>query len=1176
MGCGVDKDKANGMTAGGADIFTTFESEDQATFYQPGMELTELWCDLERALNEAVLYQPLSFLAPSPHQDDVASRPLGFPVNLGDCSPYSLWRSSLIPDSSDRSSVAPLSFRLNSPTRTNPDSCPFPLPNPDSPLAQTILLYAGVDLWKSHLFLSAFCQQTRQVRTQLDSFSAPIVICEDNEQDEPQESDPDVTIGPVSEHYLSYLTASAPSPVELSESLCSLDQCTNLAKSKSTCTEASTVIEGQSHSTTTGFSTLTNIAASGLIRCLICNFRAHTAKEMQHHLSGAQPFTLTKCALCGQAVCIRHPNLCAVKAHLLLHLDCYLMCPQCGFTPPAHLNPDSAELCMRIHLRFICFHYNVLQVYLCARCHDQGKAFHSLTNLCQHYFDRHSTRVYACLWCLRSTTNQVSVSSTVTASGTNGIEKHSSTGYTDSVQDALEPNRGPDAPSDPQSDGRSLSPETSATLQKKPIFSFASSRELLFHIRNAHRHVLTPSTSMAPSTTSASVTTTTTTTTITGINNNKSSDTINSTVMMIRPSDSTEALTGYSAVDGEVTASDTSGIGPSTVKSCTAADKRASIGNAVVTSDGSNNADAFTGLRSGDNPMPLCLVHGVDFSCGYKCSECIQVFDNRDTFARHFRSYHPLAYSSVCCYRCFGSCKRLSYKLEEFRRHAANCTSARRMFMYTFTSQRNRATIYPFDHSSSNLMSNSSGNPLCFCSYCGIGARRLDNPTVVTAPATRPNSPKSPSDSPAHLVIDEQEPDTAPLIRTSSNRSMSTDSLALMPQQATTREPMYDACYFSSLSSLRTHESQYHGFENNSQIACPWCGHRLSCYRRQDLHVTITHLGSHLRKHNLASWTMERKRRWNKPNGDLPLCSCGSALLDSPMALASHCSVHLLSRNPLLTHRGASLRPDPASRTNQSGTIPTLNVTENDSDSPMPLDRSDSNIRSASTAYNRLLQPMRSVIRPSPTAHIPCSMDVYRHLRFAEFPDLDHYLSEALEDTRQPFVCPMCDCRTATRWALTEHAFVEHWGVLCFVCCTDIISDTKKSYTNAPSNHLGQAVVVSDTLQSDSSHDLTSSKSRPLRELSPQSSYSASAPTTDPMSGKQDDDGSSSGNFWTHLHHCMHTRGQAVRRSRRTLLETSSEDRLVNRYPPVANSASHVSQDDPDMVIVPLDRDHAY
>lgn len=40
----------NGTPGGPADIFTATESKDQATFYQPGMELTELWCDFERAL----------------------------------------------------------------------------------------------------------------------------------------------------------------------------------------------------------------------------------------------------------------------------------------------------------------------------------------------------------------------------------------------------------------------------------------------------------------------------------------------------------------------------------------------------------------------------------------------------------------------------------------------------------------------------------------------------------------------------------------------------------------------------------------------------------------------------------------------------------------------------------------------------------------------------------------------------------------------------------------------------------------------------------------------------------------------------------------------------------------------------------------------------------------------
>ncbi|TPP67089.1 hypothetical protein FGIG_03675 [Fasciola gigantica] len=1112
----------NGTPGGAADIFTQVESEDQPTFYQSGMELTELWCDFERALNEAVSYQPLDFLTSSAYHSDGLRFRLS--SDADDYSPYGLWRSSLVTNPAMGSA---LNFHLSHShhaSRNNSDtSAIFPLPDPESPLAQTILLSAGADLWKSHLFLSAWCQQNRPVLTQMNGSGGPIVIGEDDEEDlEQREATTDVPVSPASEDPIRAPDSPAPgpSPNELNGSLNQLDRWVVPAESNSTKSEK-TAADGQSHSITNPLPVKGDVE-SGLLRCLICNFRANTPGELQHHLSGAQPFTLTKCALCGQAVCVRQPNLCAVKAHLLLHLDCFLMCPQCGFTPPPHFTPDSAELCLRIHLRFVCFHYNVLQVYLCTRCQGQGKAFHSLTNLCHHYFDRHSVRVYACLWCARQTGSQIPArteSTTGVTSISNGSDSRTPNGTVDTTADGLDGCRSLNGPSSDTPTTTSHTPERSGTPPQKPSFSLANTRELLLHMRNSHRKLL-----ILPSSTGPSGAATTTTSTISTADNTTPvatvAMTIANTTTSLRQGTTTDSLPTQPVCDGELLSSEIDRLctptltGRCSVDSNASTEKRSSTGSVVGTGN-LNSTDPPTSTRSGDVQAPLCLLPSVDFSCGYKCSECNQVFDNRDAFSRHFRVRHPWGYSAVCCYRCFGSCKRLSYKLDEFRRHAAVCGSARRMFMHTFASSASRVNSESREHPASSNVTNCSpsGSPLCFCSYCGIGARRVDNPSVLTCPPVQASSPGSPGGSPAELVIDERDADNPQPARAPSNPPpSSTDSLVLLPSQSAAKEPVYKACYFNSLANVHAHESQNHGFENNSQIACPWCGHRLSCYKRHDLHFTIQHLRTHLRRHHLTSWTMERKKRWDKRTADLPLCSCGSALLDSPLALASHCSAHLLARNPLLA------------RQNCCSSNPYL---------------------TSGTSTSQPGQPDRD------------------RLRFAEFPELDYYLSSTIAEPNQPFICPVCRSPTPTRWALTEHAFVEHWGVLCYICCSHIMHDSARPGAPIYSSRMHQPLVPSGHHLPTDTKLLSPTKMHPPEELSPHSVLSADVNNADPMNDKGNEDCTTTVNFWDHLFHCLQDRGRAVRRARRqTLEEAENSDCLVTHYPSMDFSDDHTVECD--------------
>lgn len=104
-------------------------------------------------------------------------------------------------------------------------------------------------------------------------------------------------------------------------------------------------------------------------------------------------------------------------------------------------------------------------------------------------------------------------------------------------------------------------------------------------------------------------------------------------------------------------------------------------------------------------------------------------------------------------------------------------------------------------------------------------------------------------ESPAELVIDEREPENPAHVRTPAVPVCSPHSPMTFPTQGTAKEPVYNACYFNSLENLHAHESQNHRLMNDSQIACPWCGHRLSCYKRRDLHCTLKHLRTHLRRH---------------------------------------------------------------------------------------------------------------------------------------------------------------------------------------------------------------------------------------------------------------------------------------------------------------------------------------
>ncbi|KAL5968898.1 hypothetical protein TSMEX_003368 [Taenia solium] len=143
----------------------------------------------------------------------------------------------------------------------------------------------------------------------------------------------------------------------------------------------------------------------GVLRCLLCGeFRTNSAAALRAHLNGSgsdADASPAKCALCALSVVHNRRDmvLCSIKAHLLLHLNIYLMCPQCGFTPPPDLTPSLAEICLRLHLRFVCFHFNLVKVLLCSKGSCRDRIFLTMESFVQHWFEVHTARKYACQLC---------------------------------------------------------------------------------------------------------------------------------------------------------------------------------------------------------------------------------------------------------------------------------------------------------------------------------------------------------------------------------------------------------------------------------------------------------------------------------------------------------------------------------------------------------------------------------------------------------------------------------------------------------------------------------------------------------------------------------------------------------------------------------------------------------
>ncbi|VDN98458.1 unnamed protein product [Rodentolepis nana] len=152
---------------------------------------------------------------------------------------------------------------------------------------------------------------------------------------------------------------------------------------------------------------LSSTMENGTLRCMLCGtFRTDSCNSLRNHLTGCSnmaDMATAKCALCSLPLVHnrRDALLCSIKAHLLFHLDIYLFCPHCGFAPPPDLPPPLAEVCLRLHLRFVCFHFNLVKVLLCSKpaaaCREG--IFLSVESFVQHWFEAHTPRKYACQLC---------------------------------------------------------------------------------------------------------------------------------------------------------------------------------------------------------------------------------------------------------------------------------------------------------------------------------------------------------------------------------------------------------------------------------------------------------------------------------------------------------------------------------------------------------------------------------------------------------------------------------------------------------------------------------------------------------------------------------------------------------------------------------------------------------
>ncbi|CAH8650889.1 unnamed protein product [Schistosoma rodhaini] len=865
----------------------------------------------------------------------------------------------------------------------------------------------------------------------------------------------------------------------------------------------------------------------GILRCLICQFRTNNHKLLIEHLIGNPPFNHTKCGLCGQLLFANQPSLCSVKAHLLLHLGCYLMCPQCGFTPPLHLPPDCAELCLRVHLRFVCYHFNLKEIFRCNYCDGDGKAYPTYDNLCHHHLRHHVKRIYSCLWCARqlrsnnyesnnNNTNYTS-SKAFQISETTGDNasipvhdvskrKITSTAHMASIHMNKENIKLPCSTTTSHKNARPNSNKSnsshgsvnSSIPNKTPnIFRSNSIQELLYHLRNVHRSSVIPSA-------------------------------IERTNKCVAVHHEVELSDNVLTIDVPESPPPHS-LHPSVV--VVGHNQTSSVNNDVrkVGYDGVTSSDPQKSSKNSDvlqmidelqknitnnndnnvkNKLSIHLAPKVDYSVGLQCIECSKELSTKEHYMEHFQKEHGSKCNRESFYRCFGACKRLLPNIDDFREHLTECLHAQSIYYSTFGHLYNKDKafdLFNVDLSPINIENNNNnkhtnnelqeqlsvnntdriysknvykinnhsigdnsntilGCKLCFCAYCGIGSQKksmMNSSSINLLDPVLPSFKSCTSDDGNSIpnINNNNNDDDNNNSQLNNNvnvvlqsqfsvDSVSTDYLSeddhtgfdttkqsiqnnTIKQHNTNiqRHSLYTPQYFSNLINLRIHENNCHYSKRNKLIACPWCHVRMTCTKKDKSRTTHMHLLSHLHKHCMATWCLERMRKWNENAKVLPNCVCGLALLDSPQAILSHAGVHLLYTN----------------KYKSSNNIP-------DSLHHRSYKRSLSSSSSSSASLKSQLNSSEEFLFPKPSDHIPCPIKIYRHLRFGVSAKFDAHLSEFTHRSSY-FTCPVCMTKLSTRWALTQHAFSEHWGTLCYICCVYIFKPTEGNSSVESNNH---------------------------------------------------------------------------------------------------------------------------
>ncbi|KAH8856568.1 zinc C2H2 type [Schistosoma japonicum] len=325
---------------------------------------------------------------------------------------------------------------------------------------------------------------------------------------------------------------------------------------------------------------------------------------------------------------------------------------------------------------------------------------------------------------------------------------------------------------------------------------------------------------------------------------------------------------------------------------------------------------------------------------------------------------------------------------------------------------------------------------------------------------------------------------------------MTTMATTTTTTTTTNRDNFYTPQYFTNLITLQNHEKSCHYSKSTNLIACPWCRKYISFSKKDKVNITYLHLFSHLREHCMASWYFDRMRQWNKNAKGLPHCVCGSALLDSPLAIFSHAAAHLLYTNKSLIFLDSS----PHYRPHQQ--------------------HSSSSVKSQSNSSKELLFPKYS-------DHIPCSVEIYRHLRFSVFGELDTHLFQASHQNSY-FTCPVCKSKLSTRWALTQHAFSEHWGTLCYICCAYMFKPAGGVNSSLEERtHNVNTTDVHTVLLSSTSSCSPSTPSTPALNVVDHVEYDNISKSDPPT-------------LWDHIFHCMNKRRQLLTCRHRESLSSSS------------------------------------